>query len=122
MPQPRKRILLVDVDDPRRDTRIRLLSKAGYEVHVRKDSDAAERLKDEWGYDLVVVAINRDSNLPAEYSDRLSMRVPDLPILLLVDNDAFVPFGTLSRTIETGDPIALLKEIARMLTGSERIH
>jgi CheY-like chemotaxis protein len=34
-----KRILLIDLDDPRRKTRVKILQGAGYEVDVRKDEE-----------------------------------------------------------------------------------
>lgn len=48
-----KKILLVDLDDERRDSRVGLLTQAGYSVEVRKDRIAAERLDHESTFDLV---------------------------------------------------------------------
>jgi hypothetical protein len=47
---------------------------------------------------------------------------PTLPILLLLDVGVFAPRGTLSRSIETGFPIDMMREIADMLAGSKHIR
>jgi DNA-binding NtrC family response regulator len=120
---PRKRnILLIDLNDPRRDTRVRILENAGYAVEVRQNHKAAEALGRELEYDLVLLALHRDKFKDAvDYSDRLQKANPGLPILLLTDAGVYLPIGTLSPCIETGLPNELVKEIARRLTGRENI-
>ena len=56
------------------------------------------------------------------YSERLRKARPDLPILLLTDTGVFVPRGTLSNRIGTGQPFELMEEIAEMLAGSKHIR
>jgi ActR/RegA family two-component response regulator len=121
---PGKRsILLIDLNDPRRDTRVRILEKAGYTVEVSQNHKAAEALGREFEYDLVLLALHRDKFKEAvDYSDRLQKANPGLPILLLTDAGVYVPIGTLSPSIETGLPHDLIKEIARMLTGRDHIQ
>ena len=82
----KKRILLVDRDDLRRDTRILMLEKAGYQVDLRSDHKVAELLDREATFDLVLLALH-DTKLQdaVAYSERLRKARPDLPILLLTD-------------------------------------
>ncbi|WP_263359963.1 response regulator [Acidicapsa ligni] len=121
MKNERKKVLLIDMDDGRRETRIKLLNGAGYEVDVRKDFQAAERIDDEGEYDLVILALHFHPGEAASYSDELSKRNPGLPILLLTDYGVFVPRGTLSKGMESGSPMSLMKEVAKMLAGSSHI-
>jgi hypothetical protein len=58
----------------------------------------------------------------AAYSERLRHVRPSLPILLLTDEGVFVPRGALSPNIKTGDPVALMTEIAELLAGSKHIR
>src|ERR1700691_1510053 len=96
-----KKVLLVDLDDARRDTRIKLLSSAGYDLDVQANSVTAEHGGQEGEYDLVIVALHQnDSDKAAAYTDRISRSNPGLPILLLIDHDVYVPCGTLSPSIE----------------------
>jgi hypothetical protein len=105
--QTRKKVLLVDLDDTRRETRVKLLDTAGYEVDVRVDHVTAERLDRETGYDLIIVALHNRPEDAAAYTDRLTRRTPTLPILLLTDRGVYVPRGTLSQSIGAGDPHSL---------------
>jgi len=59
-----------------------------------------------------------DPGRAAQYSDRLSRAKPRLPILLLTDSGVYVPPETLSHSMETGDPAALIREVASMLVGN----
>jgi hypothetical protein len=72
-------------------------------------------------FDLIIVALHQGPEGAAAYTDRLTMAYPNLPILLLTDHGVFVPRGTLSQSIETGDPQGLLTRVAKMLTGEEHI-
>jgi hypothetical protein len=71
---------------------------------------------------LVIVALHGDPENAARYSDHLSRVKPKLPILLLTDAGVFVPPGTLSDSIETGNPAKLIQEIAEMLAGSTHVR
>ena len=117
-----KKILLIDLDDHRRETRVRLLANAGYFVDVRTDYIEAERLDHEGTYDLVIVALHGNPDKAAHYSDLLSRARPRLPILLLTDSGVYVPPGTLSPSLESGSPAELIREIASMLAGSTYIR
>lgn len=117
-----RKILLIDLDDSRRETRVRLLTGAGYAVDVRNDSIEAERLDHEGTFDLVILALHGNPEKAVHYSDSLTRKKPRLPILLLTDLGVYVPKGTLSETMETGDPAALIREVASMLAGSTHIR
>ena len=89
----KKRILLVDLDDSRRASRLQLLTHAGYAVDVRTDHIEAERLDHEGEFDLVIVALHGSPEQAATYSDDLSTAKQRLPILLLTDSGVYVPKG-----------------------------
>src|SRR5690349_17139963 len=55
----RKRILLVDVNDPRAKTRVKMLVGAGYEVEVREDDRVSELLAHEDSFDLILLSLHR---------------------------------------------------------------
>ena len=119
----KKKILLIDRDDARRETRILLLKQAGYGVEVRAEHVSSEELNHEAGFDLVILALHRIKlKEAAAYSERLRKINPDLPILLLTDAAVYAPQGTLSRGIETGAPVEMLQTIAEMLAGSSHIR
>src|SRR6266513_1772031 len=116
-------ILFIDFDHSRRATRVGLLEAAGYEVTLRDDWLEAEQIDDEGRFHLVLIAIHRgDLKAAADYSDRLAKRNPTLPILLLTDAGVFAPKGTLSRTVQAGEPAEWIEEIASMLAGSSHIR
>ncbi len=97
-------------------TRVRLLETKGYEIHLRQDWVAAEDLDQEGSFDLVLLALHRrDLKQAAEYSDQLTKRKPSVPILLLTDGGVYAPQGTLSRTVETGNPAELIKTVAAIV-------
>jgi CheY-like chemotaxis protein len=118
-----QRILLIDKDDARRRSRVMLLVEAGYEVEVRADHPIAKDLDGEARFDLVILALHHKKlEDAAAYSERLRKQYPALPILLLADYGVFAPRGTLSRSLETGDPLALIRGIAEMLAASTHIR
>jgi CheY-like chemotaxis protein len=121
MEQEKKRVLLVDLEDSRRETRIKLLESAGYEVGIRTDHVVAERLDHEAGYDLIIIALHRNPGEAAAYGDRVSRINPNLPILLLTDAGVFAPSGTLNQSVEAGRPFKLMQEVASMLAGSSHV-
>jgi hypothetical protein len=119
----RKRILLVDLDDIRRKTRVQMLAAKGYDVEVRANHLVSESFDREPGFDLVILALHRKSlEDAAAYCDRLRKKHPTLPILLLTDTGVFVPHGTLCPSMETGFPVEMMREIAEMLEGSAHIR
>ena len=121
--QLRKRVLLVDLDDSRRQTRVRMLTGAGYEVESRADHEVSETLDSEGTFDLLILALHKKKlEEAAAYSERLRKKKADLPILLLLDAGVFVPHGTLSPSMETGFPFEMMKEIAAMLAASVHIR
>lgn len=117
-----KKILLIDQDDHRRDSRVSLLTHSGYLVSVRTDHVEAYKLDHEGSFDLIVVALHGDPTKATQYSDQLSQLKPNLPILLLADVGVFVPPGTLGHSMETGSPASLIAEIARILAGSTHVR
>jgi DNA-binding NtrC family response regulator len=122
MPTRSKRILLVDLDDARGRSRIALFKQAGYEVALRSDYISAENFDNEGSFDLVILPLQNQPELAIEYSNQLSKNKPRLPILLLADQGASIPEGTLSPNLSTGNPRELMKEIAAMLGGSDPIR
>lgn len=119
----KKRILLIDLEDPRRETRVKMLSGAGYEVKVRTDWVAAHELEHEGTFDLVLLAIHqRGLKSAVDYGERLHAAKSTLPILLLTDVGVFAPRGTLNVSMEGGDPVELMREVASMLAGSTHIR
>ena len=118
-----KRILLIDLDDARRDTRVRMLTAAGYQVEVRNDYVEAELREGEPSFDLVILSLHTTHlDDAAAYSERLRKKNPTLPILLLLDTGVFVPHGTLSQWLETGVPVELVGRVAKMLEGSTHVR
>lgn len=118
-----KRILLIDLDDLRRETRVRMLRQEGYSVILRTSHVDAEKLEGEGRFDLVILTLHHAAlDDAAAYSERLRKQKPDLPILLLTDNGVFVPRGTLSPSVETGYPLEFMQEVASMLAGSKRLR
>jgi hypothetical protein len=115
-----KRILLVDLEDARGSTRVELLRGAGYEVGARPPELEIEG--DEGSFDLVIVALHHKPESAAAYSDRVAVRFPDLPILLLADQGVFAPPGTVSAAMQTGSPEQLIGEIAMMLNDSTYVR
>lgn len=113
-----KRILLVDVDDQRRATRVSLLRHSGYQVETRKDFQAAENSADEGQFDLVIVALHAVPDGTGDYTNRLAETYLGLPILLLTDMGVFVPTWVTSRSTDGSYPAALMAEVASMLTHS----
>ena len=121
-PPPQKRILLVDVNDPRAKTRVKMLLAAGYEVEVREDDSISQRLAHEDSFDLILLSLHRGRLEDAcAYSDRLAKHFPNLPILLVTDAGIFAQRGTLSRSMDGWDAAAMMKEIASMLAGSRHV-
>ena len=117
------RILLVDLDDARRETRVKLLESRGYEITLRDDYVEAERLDHEGRFDLMIVALRRRHlKEAAAYADRVQRAKPDLPILLLTDAGVYAPKGTLSKSVETDGYAALLKSVADMFESSSHIR
>jgi len=80
-----EKILLIDIDDVRRQSRVQMLKSVGYEVEPRPNYIAAERLDHEGQFDLIIVTLHRHPEDTAAYSDDLSRTDPQLPILLLTD-------------------------------------
>ena len=117
-----QRVLLVDLDDARRQSRVQMLESVGYEVETRATYVAAERLDHEGSFDLIIVALHRHPEDAAAYSDHLSRSDPKLPILLLTDSGVFVPRGTLSESVGAGSITHLIQKVAAMLVGSEHIR
>jgi DNA-binding NtrC family response regulator len=117
-----KRILLIDSDDYRRETRVRVLMSAGYEVELRIDHIAAVRLNHEADFDLIILALHAGSEKAAFYGDELHKNNPDLPILLLTDAGVLLPEGTLNLRIEAGRPTELIESVAQLLTQSTHIR
>ena len=121
-PSPRKRILLVDVDDPRAKTRVKMLLAAGYEVEVREDDSVSELLAHEDSFDLILLSLHQKGLEHAcAYSDAVAKKFPGLPILLVTDAGIFAAKGTLSRSIDGWEAAEMMKEIASMLVGSTHI-
>jgi len=119
----RKKILLVDRDNSRRNTRVRMLQATGYDLEVREDHVEAEDLDHEPTFDLIIIALHRSKlDDAAAYSEKLRKSHPRLPILLVTDVGVYVPRGTLSPRVESGFPEEFMRHIAKMLAGSTHIR
>lgn len=117
-----KRILLIDQDDVRRESRIKILLSQGYDLDVRRDHIEAEISDHEGSFDLIILALHADPEDALSYSDHIARVNPDLPILLLTDYGVYVPRGTLSVSLEAGSPSELVTKVAIMLAGSSHIR
>jgi AmiR/NasT family two-component response regulator len=122
MESAKKRLLLIDSNDDRRATRVHLLTGSGYSVDVRDDCLSAERLNHDGDFDLIILALHDNTRRAIAYSDQLTRNAPTQPILLLTDFGVYVPPGTLSGSIESGDPAALIRKLASMLAGSTYVR
>ena len=118
----KQKILLIDLHDSRRESRVMLLDSAGYDVETRNNCIIAERLDHEGRFDIVVIAMTDRPSQAADYSDQLSRVKPKLPILLITDAGVFVPRGTMSEYIEAGHPFELLKKLTTMLANSSHVR
>jgi DNA-binding NtrC family response regulator len=116
------KILLVDLDDARRENRIRLLQTRGYDVTLRNTWMEAERADHEDSFDLILISLGSHSDDAAAYSKQLKEHKPTLPVLLLTDFGVFVPEGTLSEYIRAGNSYELILKIAAMLAGSTHVR
>jgi len=117
-----QKLLLIDCDDIRRQSRVQMLESVGYEVATRTDYIAAERSDHEGHFDLIIVTLHRHPEDAAAYSDDLSRTEPKLPILLLTDAGVFVPKGTLSQSVGAGSAAQLIQKVSAMLVGSSHIR
>jgi hypothetical protein len=117
-----QKILLIDLDDVRRQSRVQMLQSVGYEVETRSTYLNAERLDHEGRFDLIIVALHSHPEDAAAYSDHLSRSDPKLPILLLTDAGVFIPGGTLSESVRAGSATRLIQRVSAMLVGSDHIR
>ncbi|HET9695506.1 MAG TPA: hypothetical protein VFP40_01485 [Terriglobales bacterium] len=116
------RILLVETEHLRRQTRIALLRAAGYEVEIL-DLHQAHQVAHESGFDLIVFALETLENCAfMEYREQVSKVAPMVPFLLVADNGAYAPAESIEKVIAAGNPALLLREVASLLTGSERLR
>ena len=67
-----QKILLIDLEDARRQSRVHMLESVGYEVETRANYVAAERLDHESRFDLIIVTLHSHPGETAAYSDHLS--------------------------------------------------
>lgn len=112
----------MDLEDTRRGTRERLLLNAGYQVEIRSSHEMSQQLDHEASFDLVLLAVRRGNRNQAQsYLEMLTQQRPQLPVLMLTDLGVFLPRERMGKGIESGNPAALLSEIARLLTGSTHI-
>lgn len=112
------RILLVDFDDPRRETRVRLLEWSW----LRSDSPQGLYRIGKTG-PRGKIRHDDPGSAPAgfEQSRRVQRTKPELPILLLTDVGVYAPKGTLSKSVETDGYAALLKTVAKMFASSTEL-
>jgi len=113
------KILVIDLDQLRRESRVKQLANAGYDVDSSDSHDCAECPSNLGTYDLMVVSFHQHPEEATAYVDALRVSNPQQPILLLTDYGVFVPHGCLNETPHCG-PIA--KEIAGVLTGSSDVE
>ena len=113
-----KRILLIDEDDQRRATRVMLLQGAGYEVITADRFELVEDRIREGTFDLVITDIDERRAAVTDYANRVLSANPDLPVLLLSGNGAYLPRHTLLSQLHSGHPLELLAKVAAMLLDS----
>ena len=113
------KILVIDLDQMRRESRVRQLANAGYDVNSSDSLDCAECPSNPGTYDLMVCSFHQHPEEAATYVDSLRVSNPQQPILLLTDYGVFVPRGCLTDSPPCGP---LVKEIAGMLTGSSDVE
>jgi hypothetical protein len=110
------KILLLDQDEGRRESRSKQLANAGYDVTARK---AHEYPGNPGTFDLMVCVFHENPEDVPTYVDTLRVSNPQQPILLLTDYGVFVPQGCLE---DTPHCAPLVKEIARVLTGNSDVR
>ena len=115
-----QKILLIDLDDARRQSRVKMLESVGYEVETRANYIAAEQLDHESRFDLIIVTLHSHPEDTAAYRDHLSRADPKLPILL--DAGVFVPKGTLSESVGAGSTTHLIQTVSALLVGSDHMR
>lgn len=115
-----KKILLIDLDDTRRQTRVQILESVGYVVDVRNDHVAAAKAANENDHDLVVLALMMKAKLAAAYAARLQESSPTLPLLILTDVGAYAPLGM--QSYDGGEPKEFLAKVAELLVGSKHVR
>jgi len=112
------KILIVDMDQMRRESRVKQLANAGYDVDSRDSDDCAQCPSNPGTYDLMVCSFHQHPEEATPYVDALRIKNPQQPILLLTDYGVFVPHGCLDEAPHCGP---LVKEIAGVLTGSSDV-
>jgi hypothetical protein len=118
---PPYRILLVEKEHLRRQTRIALLKTAGYEVEVL-DLHQIHQIGNESRFDLIMFALETlDSSVYLEYRTQVSKMAPLVPFLLVADNGAYAPAESFDRVISAGNPSKILGEVAGILAVAERL-
>jgi hypothetical protein len=110
------KILLLDQDEGRWESRSKQLANAGYDVTARKAHEYPGNLGT---FDLMVCAFHENPEDAAVYVDALQVSNPQQPILLLTDYGVFVPKGCLE---DTPHCAPLIKEIAGVLTGNSDVR
>ena len=113
------KILVIDLDQMRRESRVKQLANAGYVVDALDFHDCQEYTSNPGIYDLMVCSFHQHPEEATEYVDALRVNNPQQPILLLTDYGVFVPHGCLN---ETPQCAPLVKEIAGVLTGSSDVE
>jgi hypothetical protein len=113
------KILVIDLDQMRRESRTKQLASAGYEVDSRESHDSIECPSNPGTYDLMVCSFHQHPEESGTYVDGLRVSNPQQPILLLTDYGVFVPHGCLNESPHCGP---LVREIAGVLTGSSEVE
>lgn len=113
------KILVIDLDQMRRESRVKQLANAGYDVDALDSHDCQEHPSNPAIYDLMVCSFHQNPEEATAYVDSLRVKNPQQPILLLTDYGVFVPHGCLNETPHCGP---LIKEIAGVLTGSSDVE
>jgi len=115
-----KRLLLIDANDLRRETRVMLLQHAGYEVAIADCFENVERQIREARFDLVIAQTDDVGKAVMAYGERLRAANPQLPILLLSDLGLFLPKHVLLSSFAAGgpSPVEVLTRIGALLLES----
>jgi hypothetical protein len=114
---------MIERDELRRDTRVRVLESLGHNVVLRSDYIDSKALNHEGTFDLLIISLNRSEvDAASAYSDTVIAAMPTLPILLITDFGVFVPRGTLARVMQAGGPKELVSEVSNLLAASMHIR
>lgn len=128
-PRPEsKRILVADDDASFRDALCAALQDAGYETEGVGSAGAGETRLNDGGVDLVVADIEMPGNRQLEFLQKLKLRQPPVPVIIVTGHPTLDTAVTAVRLPVTAyltkpvDHAELLVEIERVLSHDQPLH